>query len=134
MSSELNEVKEEIKEMKTIILSLKDELKGLVEIQQRLIHERLGAPTPLPPANNTDRINNKIITISKDLNSILLTGNTYAYNSIIKDAAKECNTTAQWNSSKKAWVLNEECLDNVIKKFIDSGLVRDTDFVIKHSS
>lgn len=121
-------IEQELKEIKNMLLSFKDELKGLIEIQQKLIHERLGAPVP----TTVEKVNNKIITITKDLNTILLTGNTYAYNSIIKDSAKECNTNAQWNSSKKAWILNEDCLDNLVKKFKDAGLVQDTDFVIRN--
>lgn len=122
---------EDIKEIKTMILSLKDELKGLIEIQQKLVHERLGAPIPPPPTNVSEKQNNKIITITKDINSILVTGNTYSYNSLIKECAKDRNTSAQWNASKKAWILNEDCLEDLVKKLENSGLNKETDFVVK---
>ncbi len=123
-------IKEELKDIKKMIYGLKDELKGLIEIQQKLVHERLNAPIPAAPVTEKSS-NKKQITISKDMNSIVLTGNTFDYNSIIKETAKENNTSARWESSKKAWILNEECLDDLIKKFENAGLDRDTDFIVK---
>ena len=126
-----DEIKNELKEIKKMITSLKNELKGLIEIQQKLVHERLSAPIPPPPSSSAEKTNNKIITISKDLGNIVITGNTYNYNSVIKESAKDNDTNAQWNSSKKAWIMKEECLETLIKKFTEAGLNSDTDFVIK---
>lgn len=126
-------IKEELKCIKKMITDLKDEFKGLIEIQQKLVHERLNAPTPAAPVSVVEKSNNKkLITISKDMNSIVLTGNTFDYNSLIKETAKENDTSAKWESSKKAWILNEECLDDLIKKFENAGLYRDTDFIVKN--
>lgn len=41
--------KKDIDEVKTMIKDLRKDFRGLIEIQQRLIHERLGVSLPPPP-------------------------------------------------------------------------------------
>lgn len=46
---DIDEIKYSLIEIKSLIKDFKRNLKGLVEIQQRLVHERLGVPVPQAP-------------------------------------------------------------------------------------
>jgi hypothetical protein len=125
----MEELRNDVAELKKIVLQMKDEFKGLVEIQQQLIHGRLGAPVPAP-VSTVEKQSNKTITILQDLGKLVVTGNTYNYNSLIKESAKDNDMSAVWNGSKKAWELNERCLDTLVNKLEEAGLKKNSDFVV----
>lgn len=122
------DLKKELTEIKTIVKGFKNELKGLVEIQQKLIHERLGVPIPPSPKEYNEETSvklPKINIISIPDNYIRVAGNTFDFKSAIKDAGY-----AKWEQTTKSWSLPTNCLDKLISNFETLGLVRDVDFSI----
>lgn len=132
LKKELAEIKNELAEVKTIVKSFKTELKGLVEIQQRLVHERLGVSVPPPPKEYgeepTSKTAPKIHITSIDSDRIRIAGNTFDFRTAIKDAG-----TAKWEGGTKSWSLPSDCLDKLIKNLEDVNLVRGTDFSVNES-
>ena len=94
--------KEDIDEVKSMIKDLKKELKGLIEIQQRLIHERLGVAAPPPPKEYGEEPSskNKIEIVDSGKNRIRVSGNTFTVKDTIKDSG-EC----KWEGGTKLWSL-----------------------------
>jgi len=134
----MNQIKE-FDEIKTLINSLREEvkgvrseLKGLIEIQQRLIHERLGVPVPPAPkefGEEPGTSKNKIeITDASESGRIKISGKTFDYNNTIKAAGQ-----AKWDGSSKTWSMSIDALDNLILGLESCKLVRDKDFTVKVS-
>lgn len=105
-----------------------DKFKGLIEIQQRLIHERLGAPIPAPiPAptqvasasvTSTNDNSKKISLCKYNDDKFYVKGNTFEYNNLIKLVATENNEKAKWEPApSKFWILPNNCLNSLIEKF-----------------
>jgi hypothetical protein len=125
---EFEDLKNELTEVKTIVKGFKKELKGLVEIQQRLVHERLSAPLPPPPKEYGEEITTKgakINITSIDGDRIRISGNTFDFRTAIKNAG-----IAKWEGGTKSWSLPSECLDQLIQNLEAVNLVRDTDFSV----
>ncbi len=125
---DIEEIKSDLNEIKTITKEFKKSLKGLVEIQQRLIHERLGVPVPAPPNEygeettaKTAKIN--IISIADD--RIRVSGNTFDFKAAIKEAG-----FAKWEQGTKSWALPSDCLNKLIKNLEAVNLVNGTDFSV----
>lgn len=126
-----NNTNNNINDLKTISKTFKKELKGLVEIQQKLIHERLGVEPPPPPkeygedsTNNTTKTS-KIDIVSIDADRIRISGNTFDYKSCIKNAGN-----AKWEQSTKSWSLPSNSLDQLISNFESMNLVKNVDFSV----
>lgn len=126
-SSDLDEIKKDIAEIKTIVKGFKKELKGLVEIQQRLVHERLGVPVPAAPKEYGEEPVNKakinIVSLGDD--RIRVSGNTFDYKSTIKEAG-----ISKWEQATKSWSGPLENLDQLVKALEAINLVKDVDFVV----
>lgn len=126
ITKDIIEMKAELSEIKAIIKDFKKNLKGLVEIQQRLVHERLKVAIPPSPQEYGGESNLKVkinITCAEG-NKIKVSGNTYD----IKDTIK--NTGGKFESSTKSWLLPFDCLDQLVKNFEAINLVKDTDFSV----
>jgi hypothetical protein len=129
--SEFEDFKKDLVEIKTIVKGFKNELKGLIEIQQRLVHERLGVPVPAAPKEYGEEQTVKTVKIniaSLGSDRIRVSGNTFEFKTAIKDAG-----SAKWEQGTKSWSLPSESLDQLIKNFEDVNLIRDTDFSVNVS-
>jgi hypothetical protein len=126
-SSELDDIRKDLAEIKTIVKSFKKELKGLVEIQQRLVHERLGVPVPPAPKEYGEEPANKakinIVSLGED--KIRVSGNTFDFKSTIKEAG-----ISKWEQATKSWSGPLECLDQLISALEAVNLVKDVDFIV----
>ena len=122
-------VVKDLAEIKTLIKGFKKDLKGLIEIQQRLVHERLGAPVPLPPKEYGEETSSKSIGIelsSTSDNRIKISGKK-SYD--VKDTVKKF-TGARFSGEDKSWSIPSEHLDDLIKNMEALNLVRDKDFLV----
>lgn len=132
---EIKILNESLKSMETEltlkISNIQKELKGLIEIQQRLIHERLKVPMPPPP---TDQSEEKVTKSSTDCkiqitsfgqDRIRISGNTFDYRPLIKSCG-----TAKWEGELKSWSLPVSSLKTIIEKFKEINLEMDKDFKI----
>ncbi len=126
-TSELTEVRAKLEEIISLINGFKRDLKGLVEIQQRLIHERLGVQMPNPPKEYGEETKStlKIDVTYLGSEQIKVSGKTFDYKTAIKEAGP-----AKFDTSSKSWILSSECLENLIKNFENVGLVSGTDFSV----
>jgi hypothetical protein len=123
------QIKKEFDEVKQMIKDLKKELKGLIEIQQRLIHERLGVAVPPSPrefGEEAGSSKNKIEISDFSEGRIKVSGNTFDYKMAIKDAGP-----AKWEQESKSWSLPLKSLDKLVKNLEGLNLVVNKDFVIK---
>jgi len=125
-------IKKEFDEIKNMIKDLKKEFKSLIEIQQRLIHERLGVPVPAPPkeygeesSSSSSSKSNKIEITNFGSDRIKVSGNTFDYKTAIKEAG-----TAKWENASKSWSLPIDALDKLVKNFEGINLVANKDFVV----
>jgi hypothetical protein len=121
-------IKKEFDEVKAMIKELKKELRGLIEIQQRLIHERLGVAVPPPPkeyGEETTSKSNKIEITDFSEGRIKVSGNTFDYKTAIKEAGQ-----AKWENSSKSWSLPSSSLDALVKNLEGLNLVSGKDFVV----
>ena len=121
-------VMETLVEIKTMIKELKKELRGLIEIQQRLIHERLGVTVPPSPkeyGEETSAKSNKIEITDFSEGRIKVSGNTFDYKTAIKEAGQ-----AKWENSSKSWSLPASSLNNLVKNLEGLNLVSGKDFVV----
>jgi len=123
----LDEIKNELLNTQNMIKDLKKEFKGLIEIQQRLIHERLGVPIPASPKEYGEDTNlkNKIEISDFSDGRIKVSGNTFDYKSAIKEAGQ-----AKWEQTTKSWSLPIESLEKLVENFKDLKLVEAKDFVV----
>ena len=130
----LAEVKENQAELKNLIKNVKKELRGLIEIQQRLIHERLGVTPPAPPKEYGEDPGKKVKNIeiiNYTPGRIGVVGNTYDYNSAIKSAASDNDERAKWDPApSKVWHMSEKCLGSLIENLRALDLEEGTDFVV----
>jgi hypothetical protein len=108
---------------------LKQELRGLIEIQQRLIHERLGVPTPPPPVEyGEDKPKKTNIMKIADFNEGRIGisgGSTFDYKTVIKTAG--CN---KWDPPSKTWTGPRSCLNKLIQDLESLDLKKDQDFLM----
>lgn len=113
------------------ITNIQKEMKGLIEIQQRLIHERLRVPMPPPPNEYGEEkpvktTNNNKIQISKfGENHIKLSGGTYKYKNLIKSLE-----FARWEDELKIWSLPLNHLSTLIETFKQANLEENKDFEV----
>jgi|JI9StandDraft_1071089.scaffolds.fasta_scaffold00916_16 hypothetical protein len=107
------------------------ENKGLVEIQTRLIHERLGVQIPVtinthPTTPAAPTVNKNIIEVTNyGIDRVKLVGNTFNKRDLIKSCGQ-----AKWENNDKCWTLPLDLLEVIESKFVESGLQKDVDFVI----
>lgn len=106
------------------------ENKGLVEIQARLIHERLGVQVPVTinthPTTPAPTVNKNIIEVTNyGIDRVKLVGNTFNKRDLIKSCGQ-----AKWENNDKCWTLPLDLLEVIESKFVESGLQKDVDFVI----
>lgn len=125
---------EEHEEIKGMIKDLRKEFRGLIEIQKRLIHERLGVPIP-PPSNEYAQPEGKKPSSIEIKNygdgRISIQGNTYEYNSAIKEAASSNGEKARWEPApQKLWHVSDKCLSSLIENFRNVGLEEGKDFTV----
>jgi hypothetical protein len=120
-------IRDELVKLNKEIVSIRNELRGLIEIQQRLIHERLGVPPPPPPppvGESPKKYNSKKIYIKVLGEGVSVSGNTFNHKDIIK----------QWKNAKfqddKSWLLPSGYLEKLISAFEDNGLKEDIDFFV----
>jgi len=135
MPHDLDDIKESLAEIKTLIKDFKKDLKGLVEIQQRLIHERLGVTAPPPPKEYGEdtvvvskakgKTGLKMDIVNLDDNRIRVSGKTYDYMLAIKDSG-----SASFDKESKSWTLPLGSLNKLILNFEAIGLSRDVDFSV----
>ena len=129
------EVKENQADLKKLVSDTKKELRGLIELQQRLIHERLGVAPPAPPVEYAQPEGKKVKNIQiidyKD-GRIGVVGNTYDYNSAIKGAAAVNDERAKWDPAPaKTWHMPANCLDALIENLRALDLEEGKDFEVK---
>lgn len=133
---EIKILNESLKSMETEITlkisNIQKELKGLIEIQQRLIHERLKVPMPPPPTEyGEEKISKpvssdcKIQIVSFGQDRIRISGNTFEYRPLIKSCGP-----AKWEGELKSWSLPVSSLKTIIEKFKDINLEMDKDFKV----
>jgi hypothetical protein len=129
--TEYEDLKKELAEIKTIVKGFKKELKGLVEIQQRLVHERLGAAVPLPPKEYGEETSSKSVGIELSSTSddrIKITGKkSFDIKETIKQSAP---FKAKFNAGDKSWSIPSEYLDALIANLEAINLVKDKDFSV----
>jgi hypothetical protein len=132
---EIKKLSESLKSME-IELTLKisgvqKEFRSLVEIQQRLIHERLKVPMPPPPtdyseAKTVKSISDYKIQISSfGQDRIRISGNTFDYRPLIKSCGP-----AKWEGELKSWSLPQSSLKTIIEKFKEINLEVDKDIKV----
>ena len=112
----------------TKVSELRQELKGLVEVQQKLIHVQLGAPIPPKPKEYGEEVNNssKIqITNTLDGKSIKVSGKTYDYMSLIKEAGP-----AKFEKDTKSWILPMDSLDSLVQKLQCAKMSQGKDYTL----
>ncbi len=131
IKNELTEIKNSIKNIELRMQKMPTEknLRGLIEIQQRLVHERLGVAVPISPKEYGEESNSKT-TLKIDISNlgddrIKVSGKTFDY----KDAIKEAGS-AKFDQVSKSWSLPLDSLNQLIKNFEAVNLVRDTDFSV----
>jgi hypothetical protein len=126
-NEDLDEIKKDLAEIKQIVKTFKKELKGLVEIQQRLVHERLGVAVPISPKEYGEEPNSKtkIDISSLPDGRIKVSGKTFDFKSAIKDSGY-----AQFDLTSKAWTLPGNCLNKLILNFEAINLVKNVDFTV----
>jgi len=131
LKKDLAEIKKDVAEIKTTVKSFKKELKGLVEIQQRLVHERLGAPVPLPPKEYGEESSSKSIGIELTSTSddrIKISGKkSFDIKETVKQSAP---SKAKFNAGDKSWSIPSEYLDTLIANLEALNLVKDKDFSV----
>ncbi len=127
-----NSLKSMETELTTKILNIQKELKGLIEIQQRLIHERLKVPMPPPPTEyGEEKVAKsagsecKIQIVSFGQDRIRISGNTFDYRPLIKSCGP-----AKWEGELKSWSLPVSSLKTIIEKFKEINLEMDKDFKV----
>ena len=122
----------ELEEIKKNQKNLKRELQGLIEIQQKLIHERLGSAIPSPPkeygeepgAKSASSIGIDISSSGKD--RINITGKrTFD----IRDSIKEAGS-AKFDQATKTWSLPLNCLQKLITNLESLNLKKGVDFIV----
>lgn len=111
---------------------LDNDLKALISVQQRLIHERLGVPMPAEPTvgictASATKTNNRTINIDLAENGkIRVSGkNTYDF----KDAIKG-NRMGTFEAGTKTWLVPSSDLSGLISRLEGVGLTDGTDFVV----
>jgi hypothetical protein len=117
------------------INKIRKDLQGLIEIQQKLIHERLNVSVPPPPkeygvekivSNIENNINYKITISQFGLDRIKITGKgTFDHKNVIKESGP-----ARWEGELKFWSLPSSCTKTLINKFKDVGLTVDKDICV----
>ncbi len=117
------------------INKIRKDLQGLIEIQQKLIHERLNVSVPPPPkeygvekiVNNIENNINYKITISQfGSDRIKITGKgTFDHKNVIKESGQ-----ARWEGELKFWSLPSSCTETLINKFKGVGLIIDKDICV----
>lgn len=124
LSSKIDILSDKIDKLYDIIYQ---ENKGLIEIQKRLIQERIGVSTVVTAANiptiTTDK--NKINITKFGEDRIKVEGNTYDRRDIIKSCGQ-----AKWENGDKSWSLPLESLDILVEKLQEAGLEKGNEFVI----
>jgi hypothetical protein len=131
IKNDLDEIKKELSEIKTLVKDFKKNLKGLVEIQQRLVHERLGAPVPIPPKEYGEETNSKSagIELSSTADDRIKISGKKSFD--IKETIKEsAPSKAKFNASDKSWSIPAEYLDDLITNLEAINLIRDKDFIV----
>lgn len=118
----IKELKVVQEDLKKDILDLKKEFRGLIEIQQRLIHEiRLNVQMPNPPLEYGNDNKKEVVKTSFDekikisnlgSDRIKIEGKTFDYKHLIKSSGY-----ARWESELKVWSLPIESLDILVEKF-----------------
>ncbi len=131
IKAELTTIKAELTTIKTMIKDFKKDLKGLVEIQQRLVHERIGAPVPLPPKEYGEESSSKSIGIELSSTSddrVKITGRkSFDVKETIKQSAP---SKAKFNAEDKSWSIPIEYLDTLIANLEALNLVKNEDFSV----
>lgn len=125
--TEFTSIQKELSEIKELIKGFKHELKGLIEIQQRLVHERIGAPIPPSPSVEEPIKKSTKINILVTGDNCKVSGNTFDYRDTIKSVGH-----VKWEQETKSWVLSSSCLESLISGLESRNLVKDTDFIIKY--
>lgn len=120
----------DLDEIKSMIKDLKKELRGLIEINQRLIHERLGVTAPPPPKEyGEDSVPVKMEITDAGPGFIKISGSqTYDFKSKIKEAAP--TNIAKWDGPTKSWKMPGQYLDQLIKNLESVNLKKDKDFKV----
>lgn len=133
---EIKKLSESLKSMEIELTSkisnIQKEFKSLVEIQQRLIHERLKVPMPPPPSDyceekpvKSNSSDYKIQINSFGQDKIRISGNTFDYRPLIKSCGP-----AKWEGELKSWSLPLSSLKTVIEKFKEINLEVDKDIKV----
>jgi hypothetical protein len=130
LTKTVNETRDEVKELKKLLKELRKDFKGLVEIQQKLVHVQLGVAVPSSPVeygeDSKSKSNKCKIEITGTTGStIKISGNTFDIRDIIKESGK-----SKWEQETKSWILPYDCLDIFTSKLEKKGLVKDTDFSV----
>ena len=95
--------------------TLEDKLQGLIEINNRLVHENINLRSPphierksnVDNTSTDDLVSNKII-IEKHGNGIKVHGKTYNYRSIFRDNG------GSWNKGLQAWIFPLDVKETLI--------------------
>jgi len=126
------------KDAQANIKTLRQEYKGLVEIQQCLIHEKLGAPTPAYPkeygetssGTTTKSIGIELTSIADD--RIKISGKkSFDVKEIVKQSGQ---SKAKFDAADKSWSIPAKYLDDLLKNFQAANLVKDKDYSLKITS
>lgn len=127
IKADIDQIKTDVLEIKTLVKDFKKNLRGLIEIQQRLVHERLGTTVPISPKEYGEETSNKTkIEISNAGNdSIKVSGKTFDFKEAIKSSG-----AAKFDQGSKSWTLPLDCLDKLVKNFEAINLVKGTDFSV----
>lgn len=108
-------------DIQTELRNLKKELKGLVQINQVLIHERLNVPIPPPPKEYGEEtvVNAKIIIKKSGERASISGKSSFEYKDLIKESA---NGTARFESSSKSWMIDPKYISILVQKLEAKGL------------
>lgn len=126
------EIKESLNELKTMIKDIRRDFKGLIEIQQRLIHERLNVPMPNPPVEYGEesavvskKKNEGIVISDFSDGRIKITGNTFNYRDTIKSIGG-----SKWEANTKVWSVPSSELEDLVTKLESLKLTNGKDFTV----
>lgn len=118
----MEELKKEIAELRELVQQcakeVKNEVRGLIEIQQRIIHQTMGVPVPPKPQPLTEYGTKYGIEITKlGDDRVKISGKkTFEIREVIKSAG---NGNAKFDQDTKTWSIPLHCLGNLVDKLTE---------------
>ena len=109
------------------ISSLEEKLQGLVEVNNRLVHENIcnkGNNNVIIPSiqTKTTTTESKILIVEKHEDNIKISGKTYTHRSLLREEG------GSWNKSLQAWIFPEDTKDKLLEILKEKEIEHEVKF------